>query len=110
MQPILSFPPPVDIKPLKNSISIISLYRLFLSAILKILKPLTDVPFRKVRPGLCCSSLPSHSHRWAESDIRYQQYLAEPDIGTSDIRLKSAESNIIGYWKKLLSDIQIKIS
>jgi hypothetical protein len=30
-----------------------------------------------------------------QSDIRDQRYRAEPDIGTSDIGLKSAESNII---------------
>jgi hypothetical protein len=41
-------------------------------------------------------------HRWAlspisvtQSDIRDQRYRTEPDIGTSDIGLKSAESDII---------------
>ncbi len=36
-----------------------------------------------------------------QSDIRDQRYWTEPDIGTSDIGLKSAESDII-------SDIGIK--
>jgi hypothetical protein len=38
-----------------------------------------------------------------QSDIRDQRYRTEPDIGSSDIELKSAESDII-------SDIGIKFS
>ncbi len=38
-----------------------------------------------------------------QSDIRDQRYRTEPDIGTSDIGLKCAESDII-------SDIEIKFS
>jgi hypothetical protein len=47
-----------------------------------------------------------------QSDIRDQRYRTEPDIGTSDIGLKWAESDIIldiGIKFRPISDIRHKI-